>query len=59
MKKGLVLVWICMYILLGPSAKALSPTLSDNITNLSHFTPFSTSIVSNEKELYDKQNPLQ
>jgi hypothetical protein len=59
MKKGLVLVLICAYILLGPSAKALSPTLSDNITNLSHFTPFSTSIVINENVLYDKQNPLQ
>jgi hypothetical protein len=39
MKKGLILVFICGYLLLGPSSIALSPTSSDNTVNLSHFTP--------------------
>ncbi|WP_156488285.1 hypothetical protein [Fictibacillus phosphorivorans] len=42
MKKGLVLVFICGgYLLLGPSSIALSPTTSDTLDNLSHFTPVS------------------
>lgn len=41
MKKGLVLVLICGYLLLGPSSIALSPTTSDTLVNLSHYTPVS------------------
>jgi hypothetical protein len=59
MKKGLVLVFICGYLLLGPSAIALSPTIGDNAVNLSHYTPISTIIVGNEHVLINKQNPLQ
>lgn len=59
MKKGLVLVFICAYLFLGPSTKALSPTFSDKAVNLFHYTPISTTIISNEKVLFDKQNPLQ
>jgi hypothetical protein len=59
MKKGLLLVFICGYFLLGPSAIALSPTIGDNAVNLSHYTPISTTIVSNEQVLLNKQNPLQ
>lgn len=59
MKKGLVLVFICGYLLLGPSAIALSPTVGDNAVNLSHYTPISTTIVTNEHVILDKQNPLQ
>lgn len=44
MKKGLVLVFICGYLLLGPSAIALSPTIGDNAVNLPHYTPISTTI---------------
>lgn len=58
MKKGLVLVFICGYLLLGPSAIALSPTIGDNVGKLSHYTPISITIV-NEHVLYKKQNPLQ
>jgi hypothetical protein len=59
MKKRLVLVFICGYLLLGPSAIALSPTIGDNAVNVSHYTPISTTIVSENQVLYDKQNPLQ
>ena len=59
MKKGLVLIFICGYLLLGPSATALSPTVGDNAVNLSHYTPISTTIVTNEHVIFDKQNPLQ
>lgn len=59
MKNGLVLVFICGYLLLGPSAIALSPTIGDNAVNLSHYTPITTTIVTNEHVLLDKQNPLQ
>ncbi|ANX11795.1 hypothetical protein ABE41_007225 [Fictibacillus arsenicus] len=59
MKKRLVLVFICGYLLLGPSAKVLSPTFNDKAVNLSHYTPISTTIVSENQVLYDKQNPLQ
>jgi hypothetical protein len=59
MKKGLVLVLICGYLLLGPSASVLSPTLSEKSVNLSQYTPISTTILENEYVLYDKQNPLQ
>jgi hypothetical protein len=54
-----VLVFICGYLLLGPSAIALSPTIGDKAVNLSHYTPISTTIVSDNQVLYDKQNPLQ
>jgi hypothetical protein len=59
MKKRLVLVFICGYLLLGPSAIALSPTIGDNAVNLSHYTPISTTIVTNEHVVYKKQNPLE
>ena len=46
MKKGVVLILICgVYLFLGPSSKAVSPTTSPIITNLSHFTPVSPKFV--------------
>jgi hypothetical protein len=58
MKKGLVLVFLSAYLLLGPSSKALSPTFGDRTINLSHYTPISTMIVGNENVLLKKLNPL-
>lgn len=48
MKKVLILFLIGVYILLGPSAKALSSTKSDKGADLSHIISISTAVVKNE-----------
>ncbi|MBY6036569.1 hypothetical protein KUV80_07890 [Fictibacillus nanhaiensis] len=55
MRWGIGLLFVCGYILLDPSAKALSPTTMYPIQNISHYTPISTVIVNNES--CNKQDP--